>query len=111
MDSFQTNSSPERRFGFSYTDNRDVLIVDERPYSASGDWDSFATGVAALVGAVRGADCLKDLLGKERRRAMDDGELMPPSDGEVRLMRRRKDELAYSVYAENLKARVMFREQ
>ncbi|KAL8283094.1 hypothetical protein RQP46_005872 [Phenoliferia psychrophenolica] len=115
MDSFQTNSSPERRFGFKYEDNRDCLIVDERPYSASGDWESFAQGVADVVIQARGANNLKELLGNERVRAMDEGELQPPSSGEVRLMRRGKagaeGDLAYSVYAETLKARTMFREQ
>lgn len=97
LDSFQTNSSPERRFGFAYTDAVDVLIVDERPYSAPGDdWNAFAQGVTRAVCRARGAEDFEDLLRKEKAGAREGGEL---PEGEV------------LVFGEGMKARTMFREE
>ncbi|KAK4704186.1 hypothetical protein P7C70_g2026, partial [Phenoliferia sp. Uapishka_3] len=112
MDAFRSGSSPEHRFGFAYTDARDVLIIDNRPYSSPGDYQSFSANVADVVMTSRGAMRFEDLLRSERSAAMSSGELHPPSEHEVTVMRRDKADkgVVALVALENFKGRWMFRE-
>ncbi|KAM0755569.1 hypothetical protein T439DRAFT_351342 [Meredithblackwellia eburnea MCA 4105] len=113
MDSLLKNSSPERRFGFKYTDCIEMLVVDERPYNSSrSDWTSFAEGISSIICQVRESADFHGLLKKERALAMESGELQPPA-GVVKIGKSGNStelEMTHAVYMENLTARTMFRE-
>jgi hypothetical protein len=119
LTSFSTNSSPETRFGFTYADVYDVLIMDDRSYtessSTSGEWPSFSQSVASVVMRAKGCESLQQLLVQERAEAREKGEM-----GE---QARAKDEtkevylsggksgVVYAAFDERLTARELFKEE
>lgn len=123
LNSFSANSSPETRFGFRYDDVIDVLIMDNRSYTASsanattsgGEWSSFVDSVAGVVVQTGGCESLKELLAKGRAEAREKGELEQqnePEDKEGKLVSLgRKGGVSYAAVDEKLRAREMFREE
>ena len=109
--SFSKSSSPEKRFGFDYTDVQDVLLMDNRDYDASGDWGSFAELVARAVLEAMGSETLKDLLSRERHAAVKSGEVCTPGTKQYVCLRKGAEGISYAAFDEQLKARGLFRER
>lgn len=123
LNSFSANSSPETRFAFRYDDVIDVLIMDNRSYTASssnattsgGEWSSFVDSVAGVVVQTGGCESFKDLLAKGRAEAREKGELEEEKEAEDKDSKHvslgRKGGVSYAAIDEKLKAREMFREE
>lgn len=105
------SSSPEKRFGFSFRDVTELLVMDA---TGSGSWDEFAEEVASIVISARlddGSEDFTRLLREERRLAVERGEMgiLPRVVGPMSI--RMDGEGRYnSQFEERFVARIMFKE-